>query len=173
MKDLDFLDTSKYLAGFQHVTDMVPGFGEISFDATRLSMRVSEYLTGEIRAGKMPGLDTVLPEATSRLGGFSDACHGLWEVPAILSAIPFETECTLERLSSGSGWILDDRRILEAQEKDKPNLFNKRIAMIREQVEALGAALSRKELQSTGQIMNENHKILIEMGLSHERLIYL
>jgi single-stranded-DNA-specific exonuclease len=31
----------------------------------------------EIRAGRTMGLDNLLPEATNRLGGFSDACHSL------------------------------------------------------------------------------------------------
>jgi len=35
----------------------------------------------------------------------------LKEVPAIVSAIPFETECTVERLAEGSGWTLEDNRI--------------------------------------------------------------
>lgn len=77
IKDSGFLDETKYLAGFQHVPDTVPGFGDIAFNATKISMRVSEYLTGKIRAGEIPGLDSFLPEATSHLGGFSDACHGL------------------------------------------------------------------------------------------------
>lgn len=239
----------------------------------------------------------------------------LWEVPAVLAAIPFETVCTVERLQSGSGWILDDRRIevpgykkakeqdchasfnrmvevmgldleknpikitvegdllagsgvgasaaicvsfaracnkefdlnmdildinhvawegefgyhglpsgldntvstyggvikyrikddvkqferislaepveivlgnsgvtantaslkgfLEEQEKDNPDLFNKRLEDIKGQVEELGKALSAGDLKETGRIMNENHKILIEMGLSHEKLISL
>ncbi len=77
IKDMDFLDRSKYLAGFQHVPDRVPGFGEIRFDSTKISMRVSEELTVQIRAGRIPGLNTFLPEATEHLGGFADACHGL------------------------------------------------------------------------------------------------
>ncbi|QEN06863.1 mevalonate kinase [Oceanispirochaeta crateris] len=239
----------------------------------------------------------------------------LWEIPAILAAIPFETECTVERLNSGSGWILDDKRIevpgykkakekdcqvsfdrmievmkldlaknpikitvegdllagsgvgasaaicvsfaracnkefnlnmsildinhvawegefgyhglpsgldntvstyggvikyrikdgikqferiqlenpieivlgnsgvtantaslkgfLEEQEKSDPELFNSRLNTIRTQVEDLGQALSKADLKETGKIMNENHKVLIEMGLSHERLIEL
>jgi hypothetical protein len=40
-------------------------------------MRVSPYLEGEIGAGRIMGLNILLPEATSRLGGFSDACHSL------------------------------------------------------------------------------------------------
>ena len=34
----------------------------------------------------------------------------LQEVPAIVSSIPFETECVVERLSTGSGWTLEDNR---------------------------------------------------------------
>ncbi|MDA3955211.1 mevalonate kinase [Oceanispirochaeta sp.] len=239
----------------------------------------------------------------------------LWEVPAILAAIPFETECTVERLGSGSGWTLVDNRIevpgykkakekdclasfdrmvevmgldleknpikitvggdllagsgvgasaaicvsfaracnkefalnmdvldinhvawegefgyhglpsgldntvstyggviqyrikkgvkqferitlsqpveivlgnsgvtantaslkgfLEQQESENAELFNRRLNTIKFQVEELGQALSAEDLRETGQIMNENHKILIEMGLSHEKLISL
>ncbi len=239
----------------------------------------------------------------------------LWEIPAILSAIPFETVCTVERLGSGSGWTLDDRRIevpgykkakeedcfasfnrmvevmgldlekdpikitvegdllagsgvgasaaicvsfaracneefdlhmdiidinhvawegefgyhglpsgldntvstyggvikyrirdgikqfervelaqpieivlgnsgvtantaslkgfLEEQEAADGALFTSRLDSIRDQVESLGTALAAGDLKETGRIMNENHKILIDMGLSHERLIEL
>ncbi len=34
----------------------------------------------------------------------------LEEVPAIISAIPFVTECVVERLPEGSGWNLEDNR---------------------------------------------------------------
>jgi mevalonate kinase len=34
----------------------------------------------------------------------------LEEVPAIVSAIPFETVCEVERLKEGDGWILEDNR---------------------------------------------------------------
>jgi len=34
----------------------------------------------------------------------------LEEVPAIVSSIPFETECVVERLPEGSGWSLEDNR---------------------------------------------------------------
>ncbi|MBC8452616.1 MAG: mevalonate kinase [Spirochaetes bacterium] len=239
----------------------------------------------------------------------------LWEIPAILAAIPFETECTVERRKTGTGWILEDRRIevpgykkakekdarvsfdrmvevmgldleknpikivvegnllagsgvgasaaicvafaracnkefglnmdildinhvawegefgyhglpsgldntvstyggvikyrinngikqferitlsepieivlgnsgitantaslkgfLEVQEKENSALFNNRLSMIGSQVEDLGKALIQGDLRETGRIMNENHKILINMGLSHEKLVYL
>ncbi len=34
----------------------------------------------------------------------------LEEVPAIVSSIPFETVCEVERLKEGDGWILKDNR---------------------------------------------------------------
>lgn len=77
IRDMDFLDHTKYLAGFQRVPDEVPGFGRIDFNASKISMRVSHYLTEQIRSNWMLGLNEFLPEATSRIGGFSDACHRL------------------------------------------------------------------------------------------------
>lgn len=77
IKDTDLIDPLKYLAGFQVIPDEIPGFGKIKFNEVKISMRVSPYMEGEIRAGRAMGLDIFLPEATSRLGGFSDACHSL------------------------------------------------------------------------------------------------
>ncbi len=73
----DLIDPLKYLAGFQIIPDEIPGFGDIAFNEVKVSMRVSPYMEEEIRAGKAMGLNVLLPEATSRLGGFSDACHSL------------------------------------------------------------------------------------------------
>jgi single-stranded-DNA-specific exonuclease len=73
----DLIDPGKYLAGFQIIPDEIPGIGSISFGQVKVSMRVSPAMEGEIRAGRALGLNILLPEATSRLGGFSDACHSL------------------------------------------------------------------------------------------------
>ncbi|MFZ1043380.1 MAG: mevalonate kinase [Anaerolineales bacterium] len=43
----------------------------------------------------------------------------LEEVPAIVSAISYETETTVERLKSGSGWTLEDNRIEVPGYKEK------------------------------------------------------
>jgi mevalonate kinase len=43
----------------------------------------------------------------------------LEEVPAIVSAISYETETTVERLSSGDGWVLEDNRIEVPGYKEK------------------------------------------------------
>jgi single-stranded-DNA-specific exonuclease len=77
IKDTNHIDPHKYLAGFQIIPDEIPGFGAIRFNEVKISMRVSLYMEGEIRAGRAMGLNILLPEATDRLGGFSDACHSL------------------------------------------------------------------------------------------------
>ncbi len=73
----DLIDPLKYLAGFQVIPDEIPGFGAITFNEVKISMRASPFMEEEIRAGRAMGLNIFLPEATSRLGGFSDACHSL------------------------------------------------------------------------------------------------
>ncbi len=73
----DLIDPTKYLAGFQIIPDEIPGFGAIKFNEVKVSMRVAPAMENEIRAGRVMGLNILLPEATARLGGFSDACHSL------------------------------------------------------------------------------------------------
>ena len=77
IKDTNLIDPQKYLAGFQVIPDEIPGFEAIKFGEVKISMRASHYLEEEIRAGRALGLNIFLPEATTRLGGFSDACHSL------------------------------------------------------------------------------------------------
>ena len=77
IKDTNLIDPEKYLAGFQIIPDEIPGFKAIQFDEVKISMRVSPFMEGEIRSGRAMGLNILLPEATNRLGGFSDACHSL------------------------------------------------------------------------------------------------
>jgi single-stranded-DNA-specific exonuclease len=77
IRETQLIDPQKYLAGFQIIPDEIPGFGEIKFNEVKISMRVSPSMEGEIRSGRTMGLNILLPEATTRLGGFSDACHSL------------------------------------------------------------------------------------------------
>jgi hypothetical protein len=65
------------VAGFQIIPNEIPGFGPIEFNEVKISMRVSAQIEAEIRANKKMGLNILLPEATNKLGGFSDACHSL------------------------------------------------------------------------------------------------
>jgi single-stranded-DNA-specific exonuclease len=77
IRNMDFIDPKRYIAGFQILPDEIPGFGHFSFNEAKISMRVSPSLEEEIMEGRALGLDILLPEATNRLGGFSDACHSL------------------------------------------------------------------------------------------------
>jgi hypothetical protein len=77
LKNQDFIDPRKYIAGFQTVPNEIPGFGPIPFNQVKISMRVPGFMEEEIRSGRAMGLNIFLPEATNRLGGFSDACHSL------------------------------------------------------------------------------------------------
>jgi len=76
-RNAEIFDPYKYIAGFMVIPDEVPGFGPIQLNEVKISMRVANPLENKIQAGSIPGLDTFLPEATGRLGGFSDACHSL------------------------------------------------------------------------------------------------
>ena len=71
------VDPRRYLAGFQIIPNQVPGIGEFEFDQVKISMRVADAVEEGIRSGEVLGLDVLLPEATARVGGFSDACHSL------------------------------------------------------------------------------------------------
>jgi len=77
IRNMDFIDPQKYIAGFQIIPNEIPGFGPIAFDEVKISMRVPAALEQLIKDEKAPPLNTFLPEATNRLGGFSDACHRL------------------------------------------------------------------------------------------------
>jgi len=77
IKDTKDIDPKRYIAGFQIIPNEIPGFGNITFNEVKISMRVSDHLAEKIRAGQAMGLNVLLPEATNRLGGFSDACHSL------------------------------------------------------------------------------------------------
>ena len=59
---------------------------------------------------------------------------------------------------------------LKAQD---PDLFAERCRLITEQSMAMRAALERYDLETVGSLMTANHGILIDMGLSHEKLVEL
>jgi mevalonate kinase len=65
-----------------------------------------------------------------------------------------------------------DSYVLGLREKD-PALFEARCRMITEQSLAMRAALERYDLKTVGSLMTANHAILIDMGLSHEKLVEL
>ncbi|MCK6584477.1 MAG: hypothetical protein L6Q49_15390 [Anaerolineales bacterium] len=97
----DLIDPHKYLAGFQVIPDEIPGFGEIKFNEVKISMRVSPQMEEEIRAGKAIGLNIFLPEATGRLGGFSDACHTLTAATTVAIGLEEPLISEMEKILKG------------------------------------------------------------------------
>jgi mevalonate kinase len=82
----------------------------------------------------------------------------------------------VEVVLGNSGVTADTSKLdghVEAQQEKEPELFKKRLQMVRDQALEMKKALEDYDLAKVGQIMSANHEILIEMDLSHETLIYL
>jgi len=82
----------------------------------------------------------------------------------------------IEIVLANSG-VSADTRLLDVlvdqmKEKDRP-LFDRRMKVITEQSLEMKKHLESGELDQVGKLMVENHQILIEIGLSHEKLITL
>ncbi|MCJ7517181.1 MAG: hypothetical protein MUO18_04370, partial [Methanomassiliicoccales archaeon] len=82
----------------------------------------------------------------------------------------------IEIVLANSG-VSADTRLLDVlvdqlKEKDRP-LFDRRMKVITDQSLKMKRHLENGELDQVGKLMVENHQILIEIGLSHEKLIYL
>lgn len=77
----------------------------------------------------------------------------------------------------GNSGVSADTRVLDIlvdKEKEKNRkLFDERMTRITGQSLEMRRHLENGELDKVGRLMIENHQILIEMGLSHEKLIYL
>lgn len=65
------------------------------------------------------------------------------------------------------------RGAVMAQERKDSQLFATRLKTITDQVYQMRRGLEAGDWAGVGAIMTENHKILIDMGLSHEKLVYL
>ena len=77
LRTLPFTDPDRYILGAMDLPADVPGFGAMSGRFSKLSMRLPPDMETAVQKGKTPGVDTFFPEATTALGGFSDACHSL------------------------------------------------------------------------------------------------
>jgi len=60
-----------------------------------------------------------------------------------------------------------------AQQTKNPDLFEAHLQTVTDQALEMKKALQLYDLQKAGQIMTANHKILIDMEISHEKLIHL
>ena len=63
--------------------------------------------------------------------------------------------------------------LVEDLNRKDPKLHSSRLKKVTEQVFAVKEALLKHDLKEVGKIITENHKILIDMGLSHKKLIEL
>lgn len=121
IKDTDWVDPHKYLAGFQRLAGEIPGFGHVTLNQSKVSMRVSADMEEAIRRGAALGLDVLLPAATERLGGFVDACHSLTAATTVDAGKEAELIAELEKILAGAGpqagTPLDKRKERSAWEK--------------------------------------------------------
>ena len=62
---------------------------------------------------------------------------------------------------------------IDQQKNGDPELFKSRLKAITDQAYDMKRALEAGNLANVGKLMSNNHKILIEMGMSHETLDYL
>jgi len=62
---------------------------------------------------------------------------------------------------------------IQKEKKQDPELFASRMKTITDQSNEMKQALEAYDLKKVGEIMTENHKILINMNLSHDILVYL
>ena len=82
----------------------------------------------------------------------------------------------VEVVLGNSGVTADTSKLdahVEAQQEKEPELFKKRLQTVRDQALEMKKALEDYDLAKVGRIMSANHKILIDMDLSHETLLYL
>ncbi len=71
----------------------------------------------------------------------------LEEVPAIVSSIPFETKCTVERLDDGEGWILEDNRTEVPGYKDKK--AHQQVESINHQLDVMNVDVNNNPIKIT------------------------
>ena len=88
----------------------------------------------------------------------------------IQTPTPFEIVLANSGITANTA-LLDD--FIDQQKKNNPALFSSRLNTIAGQVHDMKKALEAGDFEKVGKIMSENHKILREIGLSHEILDHL
>ncbi len=87
-----------------------------------------------------------------------------------------EVERPIRVVLANSGVTADTSKLNDfvlGLKAEDPELFEQRCRMIIEQALAMRAALEGYNLEAVGALLTVNHAILIDMGLSHEKLDYL
>jgi hypothetical protein len=68
-------DPDKYVIGFQHLPEAVPGIGTMGISLTKVSARMGAGLREKIARGAYADFMLLIPEATRVVGGIADGCH--------------------------------------------------------------------------------------------------
>ncbi len=87
-----------------------------------------------------------------------------------------QSQKPFEIVLANSGVTADTSKLggyVDRQKEKDPELYISRLKLITEQVFQMKKAIETGNLELVGKIMTENHKILIDMELSHEKLKYL
>jgi mevalonate kinase len=87
-----------------------------------------------------------------------------------------KTPKPFEIVLANSGVTVDTAALdefIDQQKKGKPDLFAARLQTITRQAHRMKTALETADLTQVGAIMSENHKLLIDMEMSHPTLDYL
>jgi mevalonate kinase len=136
------------------------------------------YSTEEINRvawqGEFPyhGVASGVDNTASTYGGLLlfQLIKGQQHFERIKTPKPFEIVLANSGITANTA-LLDE--VTEQQKKEDPELFVSRLKMITNQANDMKQALEAGDLESVGQIMTNNHKILIDMQFSHETLDYL
>ncbi|MFW6274893.1 MAG: hypothetical protein ACOC2P_03540, partial [Spirochaetota bacterium] len=165
ISDMDFLDYTKYLPGFQRVPDEVPGSGVgasaaicVAFARAcnrefNLNMDILDinHVAWEGEFG-YHGLPSGLDNTVSSYGGVIKyrIKNGVKQFERVNLKAPIEIVFGNSGITSNTASL---KGFLEEQENEDGELFNKRLDTIRGQVEDLGKALAAYDVRETGRIM--------------------
>jgi len=83
---------------------------------------------------------------------------------------PFEIVLANSGITANTA-LLDE--FIEKQKKADPQLFASRLKRITDQAHEMKRALEAGDLVKVGTLMSENHALLIDLDMSHEKLDYL
>jgi hypothetical protein len=110
IKDMVFVNGSKYLIGFQDMPKVIPDIGRIEWNEVKMSGRAPTQLERMILRGVAPGLDVLVPKASEAVGGFADATHKIAAACIVEKGREEDFVSEFDRLV---GEILKDRRLVD------------------------------------------------------------
>lgn len=87
-----------------------------------------------------------------------------------------KSPASFEIVLANSGVTVDTAALdefIDQQKTGDPELFAARLATIKAQVLDMKSALEAGNLETVGEIMSANHKLLADMGMSHETLDHM